>query len=112
MNNTNDEIIDEKTFGLRLAKLRQSLDISAREMSLALGQKKNYINSIETGKTFPSMSSFLYICKYLKIHPKDFFDLEYNNPRPYDDFAVIYRKLSPIQSYHLQLIAQDFINND
>ena len=52
MNNTDDEIIDEKTFGLRLAKLRQSVDVSAREMSLALGQNKNYINSIETGKTF------------------------------------------------------------
>ena len=52
MNNTDDEIIDEKIFGLRLAKLRQSVDVSAREMSLALGQNKNYINSIETGKTF------------------------------------------------------------
>lgn len=112
MNNTDDEIIDEKIFGLRLAKLRQSVDVSAREMSLALGQNKNYINSIETGKTFPSMSSFLYICKYLNISPKDFFDFDFNNPKPYDEFSETYRKLTPAQSYHLQLIAEDIVHND
>jgi len=47
MNYTKDDFInDEKTFGLRLARLRECKNISAREMSLALGQNKNYINAI------------------------------------------------------------------
>lgn len=112
MNPTNEIIFDEKTFGLRLAKLRQMLDISAREMSLDLGQNKNYINSIETGKNYPSMASFLYICKYLNIHPRDFFDFNFNNPKPYDQFESIYRKLTPSQAYHIQQIAQDILNHE
>ena len=48
--------------------------VSARDMSLSLGQNHGYINSIESGKTFPTMTNFFYICEYLHITPKDFFD--------------------------------------
>lgn len=37
----------KETFGTRLAKLRTDTDISAREMSLDLGQNPSYINRIE-----------------------------------------------------------------
>lgn len=64
----------------RIGKLRTDRKISAREMSLALGQNENYINQIENNKTLPSMQVFFYICDYFNILPKDFFDDGKSNP--------------------------------
>lgn len=61
-------------FYKRLIKLHAQKAVSAREMSLSLGQSESYINKIENRKAFPSMSGFFIICEYLNIHPKDFFD--------------------------------------
>ena len=61
-------------FGTRIAALREQKGVSAREMSLALGQSESYINKIENKRTFPSMSGFIYICEYLEVTPAEFFD--------------------------------------
>ena len=58
----------------RLAKLRMQKGVSARDMSLSLGQANNYINNIENRKALPAMQSFFYICEYLGITPQEFFD--------------------------------------
>lgn len=58
----------------RLTQLRMQKNVSARDMSLSLGQANNYINSIENRKAFPSMQSFFYICEYLGVTPQEFFD--------------------------------------
>ncbi len=50
----------------RLAKLRALKGVSARDMSLSLGQANNYINNIENKKSLPAMQSFFYICEYLR----------------------------------------------
>ena len=42
--------MENRLFALRLSALRQQKGVSAREMSLALGQNTNYINRIENGK--------------------------------------------------------------
>jgi len=49
-------------------------------MSLAIGQNESYINHIETGQGMPSIAGLLYICEYLNITPKDFFDMDNPNP--------------------------------
>ena len=67
-------------FGERLAHLRSIKNVSAREMSLSIGLSANHINKIDNGKIFPSMTTFFDICDYLKISPKDFFDLDNSNP--------------------------------
>lgn len=59
----------------RLRNFRNERDISAREMSLSLGQNVNYINLIENGKRLPSMQGFFLICEYLKIAPQEFFKI-------------------------------------
>ena len=64
----------DKEFSLRLAKLRTQKGVSARDMSLSMGQNPGYINNIETGKSMPSLSGFFYICDYLDITARDFFD--------------------------------------
>ena len=58
----------------RITQLRMQKNVSARDMSLSLGQANNYINSIENRKALPSMQSFFYICEYLGVTPQEFFD--------------------------------------
>ena len=70
----------ENEFQTRLAQLRENKGVSARDMSLSIGQNPGYINNIETGKALPSMSGFFYICEYLQLSPKDFFDIDAKNP--------------------------------
>lgn len=72
--------MDEKQFARRLAALRAKKNVSAREMSLAVGQNPSYINRIENAMNFPSMQGFFYICEYLNITPKEFFDLSDQDP--------------------------------
>lgn len=72
--------MEEKDFSLRLAMLRTKKNVSAREMSLSIGQNPSYINHIETGKTTPSLAGILYICEYLGITPSEFFDIDASNP--------------------------------
>ena len=69
-----------KEFALRLSQLRLNKGVSAREMSLALGQRSGYINNIETCVNFPTMTVFFYICEYLGITTAEFFATEYRNP--------------------------------
>ncbi len=70
----------EEDFPTRLAMLRTKKGVSARDMSLSIGQNAGYINNIETGKALPSMSSFFYICDYLNISPQEFFDMNSAQP--------------------------------
>ena len=70
----------EEDFPTRLAMLRAKKGVSARDMSLSIGQNAGYINNIETGKALPSMSSFFYICEYLNISPQEFFDMNSAQP--------------------------------
>lgn len=50
----------EQEFSERLTKLRLKKGVSARDMSLTLGQSESYINRIESQKMLPSMSVFFY----------------------------------------------------
>lgn len=63
-------------FSDRIRYLQNKNKISAREMSIALGQNVNYVNLIENGKRLPSLQGFFAICEYFKITPADFFDSE------------------------------------
>ena len=42
---------EEELFAKRLEQLRLEKNVSAREMSLSLGQNPSYINRIESGKS-------------------------------------------------------------
>ncbi len=70
----------EEFISKRISTLRLQKNVSAREMSLAIGQNGSYINRIENQKAFPSMQVFFYICEYLEITPQEFFDEDNINP--------------------------------
>jgi transcriptional regulator with XRE-family HTH domain len=86
-------VLLEDFFAQRLAGLRGNMKVSAREMSLAIGQNRNYINQIENKKTFPTMQIFFYICDYLKVTPKEFFDDGAKNPAQLNELIEDLRKL-------------------
>ncbi len=69
----------EKYIAERITELRLKKNVSEYRMSLDLGHSNSYIRSITSGKALPSMSEFLYICDYLGITPKEFFDEDLKN---------------------------------
>lgn len=87
----------KEQFCKRLAALRFKADVSAREMSLAIGQDAGYINSIENQRMLPSMTVFGYICDYLSITPKEFFDYENDCPAKTERLLRSFRSLTPEQ---------------
>lgn len=99
----------EEEFPKRLSELRNLKGVSAREMSLAIGQNPSYINNIETGKSLPSMSAFLFICDYLNIMPQDFFDTESNAPEEFRTLSNKLKRLTPKQLEHLSVLVDDIL---
>lgn len=99
-------MMTEKDFSLRLARLREGKGVSARDMSLSMGQNPGYINNIESGKSMPSLSGIFYICEYLGITPKDFFDIEAKNPSKATELYSVARELSDEQLDNLIALAK------
>lgn len=96
----------ERDFSLRLAKLRETKGVSARDMSLSMGQNPGYINNIESGKSMPSLSGIFYICDYLGITPKDFFDMDAECPAKAKELLEASKGLSGDQLDHLIALAR------
>ena len=94
-------------FSERLAQLRLERGVSARDMSLSLGQSESYINKIENKRTMPSMAGFFYICEYLGIEPKEFFDTETISPTKAAEIMHQIGKLSPNKAEHILEVIKD-----
>ena len=91
------DLFTEEAFSKRLIQLRTQKGVTARTMSREIGQHPGYINNIENGKNFPSMSSFFYICQYLDITPKDFFDTGAKDPSKATELFEKIKELKPEQ---------------
>ncbi len=65
----------------RISILRTKKNVSEYKMSTDLGHSKSYIQSITSGRSLPSLSEFLYICDYLGVTPKEFFDENIQEPQ-------------------------------
>jgi len=96
-------------FGARLAKLRINKGVSARDMSLSLGQNPGYINSIENNKSLPSMRGFFCICDYLDIEPKDFFFQDSSNPQRLNNMVEYLVQLDDSKLGHLEAVIEDLV---
>ncbi|MBQ8510204.1 MAG: helix-turn-helix transcriptional regulator [Clostridia bacterium] len=94
----------------RVSFLRVAKKVSAREMSLALGQNENYINRIENKKTFPSLPGLLYICQYFGITFSEFFDDAEVIPEAMRQVNADLRKLTPEQFNSIAGIIHDLAN--
>ncbi len=99
----------EEFFRDRLRFLRNERHISAREMSLSLGQNESYINKIETGKSLTFIASFLNICDYLAISPSDFFEEKTMNTANIQELNQYLHQLSPRQSKYMLELLHDLV---
>ena len=97
----------EEEFALRLARLRMKKGVSARDMSLSIGQNAGYINNIETGKALPSMSAFFFICDYLGITPAEFFKDDAVQLKDFPSLMEDLRKLSDTEFEHIAAVISD-----
>ena len=84
----------------------QPMGVSARDMSLSLGQSESYINKIENKRTLPSMTGFFYICDYLNITPQEFFNTDAAVPQKSKELLREIERLSP---EHILLVVRDII---
>lgn len=96
-------------FPSRVTELRTQKGISARDMSLSLGQSESYINKIENKRTLPSMAGFIYICEYFGITPQDFFNTDSPAPQKAKEVLTEINKLTASQADHVMTIIKDII---
>lgn len=100
----------ETFFGNRLAQLRIEAGVSARDMSLSMGQSQGYVNKIESHQNFPSMMGFFYICDYLKITPMQFFDMEAEHPQQAEEIIKKTKSLSKKQLNTIEAVIDTMLN--
>ena len=101
--------MDERDFAIRLARLREKKGVSARDMSLSIGQNPGYINNIETGKSKPSLEGIFFICEYLGVTPGEFFDMDSANPSKLDAIIQDLKKLNDQQLETISMLVKDLI---
>lgn len=98
--------MERAAFVRRITELRMNKGVSAREMSLSLGQSPGYINNIENGVNLPSMSVFFSICEYLEISPAQFFDTDASDPSMLTELVNAAKSLNREQLEHLTALAK------
>ena len=99
-------------FATRVNQLRVQKGVSARELSLAIGQSESYINKIENKKSFPSMDMFFCLCEYFDITPKDFFDDGVENPALIKSVITDLNTLSENKINNIYQIIKDVKSTD
>ena len=95
----------------RIAQLRLQKDVSARDMSLSLGQNNSYINQIENKKALPSLQGLFYICAYFGITPQEFFDRGNPLPAQLSDLVADMKQLDEKSLTHIAGLVKELINN-
>lgn len=98
--------MEREDFVRRLTQLRMEKGVSARDMSLSLGQSAGYISNIENGVNLPSMTTFFYICDYFKLTPKEFFDVDTTDPGRLSKLMDAAKGLNSEQLESLTVIAK------
>ena len=78
----------------RISILRTKKNVSEYRMSTDLGHSKSYIQSISSGRSMPSMGEFLFICEYLGVTPKQFFDDSMDEPQLVQKLCELTRNMS------------------
>lgn len=85
----------EKLIRDRITALRLKKGLSESKLSYELGHSKGYVQSITSGRALPSMSEFLYLCRYFDITPSAFFSEDTADPQALCALTDSARHLSP-----------------
>ena len=85
----------EDFIAARVQQLRSQKNISARKMSLSIGQNEGYITQID-------------ICRYLEITPEEFFASDNQNPEVLRKMVEDIKTLTPGQIDSLNKTISEF----
>ena len=96
----------------RITQLRMQKGISARDMSLSLGQNESYINKIENKKALPSLQGLFYICEHLGITPQEFFDQGSQCPAQLSVLIEDLKKLDAKALEGVSIIVQELLRKN
>lgn len=78
----------------RISALRTKKNVSEYRMSTDLGHSKSYMQSISSSRSVPSLGEFLYICEYLGVTPREFFDEGVEEPQLVQKLYELTRNMS------------------
>ena len=81
----------------RYATIRLAHNVSARKLSLELGQSTEYINQIENGKNMPSLEGLFNFCDYFGLTLGEFFEQDYAYPVEYKKLIQELNKLDALE---------------
>lgn len=98
-------------FAKRIYELRAERNVSARELSIAMGQNTSYINRIENKLTLPSIQGLLQICKCLDITPQEFFSTEINLPYTMRSTITMLKQLDEQELEAINFLLQTMVRN-
>lgn len=88
--------MDKKFVQMRIARIRNAYNVSARKVSMELGQSTEYINQIENGKALPSLEGLFNICDYFNITLGEFFDDRLEFPVEYKHIIEELNKMDSV----------------
>ena len=89
--------MDKKFVQMRIARIRNAHNVSARKVSMELGQSTEYINQIENGKALPSLEGLFNICDYFNISLGEFFDDRVEFPVEYKHIIEELNKMDSVK---------------
>lgn len=92
----------------RITELREKNNISEYRLSLDMGHSPGYIRAITSGKAFPSMGEFLYMCECLGVTPAEFFGEDTQVKPSLRRLADAARELDPEDLLVLTVMAERF----
>ncbi|MBE5735598.1 MAG: helix-turn-helix transcriptional regulator [Clostridiales bacterium] len=93
--------MDKQFIKERYYNIRNAHNLSARKLSIELGQSSEYINQIETGKNMPSIDGLINFCDYFNITLTEFFDENITYPVQYKELLS---QLNKLDTKELELI--------
>lgn len=90
----------------RFASIRLARNISARALSIKLGQSTAYISQIENGRRLPSLEVLFSFCEFFGLTLQEFFDDGKYHPVQYKDLFRILNKLDPEELFEVTTITK------
>lgn len=85
----------------RFAVIRNAHNISARKLSIEMGQSSEYINQIENGRKMPSLEGLFNFCDFFNISIGEFFDATQVYPVEYKELISKLNKLNKDELSHI-----------
>ena len=101
--------MEKEEIGLKIARMRETLNKSARALSLELGMSSEYLNQIEKGRSRPSIDFLYNFCDYFNITVSDFFESKSNFPIEHKKLAEQILELDKQQLDAINTVVEVFL---